>query len=313
MLIYLITENYSFNNNQTWIIDTLAQEFAKYSQLKFTNKIEEATLVWIIGYNYDEINKLKKLTNLPYIITTIHHIDKNDPDSIIKFIQTVDNITCHYHVICQKVENDLKSLTNKPIRVANFWINQNIFYHIENQQTLRQKYNLSDNTYIVGSFQRDTMGKDKCLKPKLSKGPDILIKILIDIQRTKPNLLLLLTGKRRNYIIDQCIKHKIPYIYLELVTNQELNELYNTLDLYIVSSRVEGGPRAIMECGLTKTPIISTDVGIASLILDHNSIYDSNNYLSYQKAEPNTGVAYQNTIKYNMDIYISQFIQQIIN
>ena len=30
-----------------------------------------------------------------------------------------------------------------------------------------------------------------------------------------------------------------------MVNQQELNELYNCLDLYIVSSRIEGGPRAI--------------------------------------------------------------------
>ena len=40
-----------------------------------------------------------------------------------------------------------------------------------------------------------------------------------------------------------------------------LNELYNLLNLYIVSSRIEGGPQAIVECGL-QDPIISIDVGL---------------------------------------------------
>ena len=44
---------------------------------------------------------------------------------------------------------------------------------------------------------------------------------------------------------------------------KEINELYNLLDLYVVSSRFEGGPQSILECGITKTPIISTNVGIA--------------------------------------------------
>ena len=52
-----------------------------------------------------------------------------------------------------------------------------------------------------------------------------------------------------------------------MVSFKELNELYNLLNLYVVSSRYEGGPQAIMECALIKTPIISTDVGIASEIL----------------------------------------------
>ena len=56
-----------------------------------------------------------------------------------------------------------------------------------------------------------------------------------------------------------------------------LNELYNCLDLYIVTSRIEGGPQAILECGITKTPIISTDVGVASEILAKESIFEMNN------------------------------------
>jgi glycosyltransferase involved in cell wall biosynthesis len=44
--------------------------------------------------------------------------------------------------------------------------------------------------------------------------------------------------------------------------------------LYIVSSRQEGGPQAIIESASMKVPIISTDVGIADLILTKNCIID---------------------------------------
>ena len=56
------------------------------------------------------------------------------------------------------------------------------------------------------------------------------------------------------------------YSYFEMADFFELNELYNCLDLYIVASRVEGGPQSILEATLTKTPIISTDVGLAKEI-----------------------------------------------
>ena len=58
-----------------------------------------------------------------------------------------------------------------------------------------------------------------------------------------------------------------------MVKPNEINELYNILNLYIVSSRIEGGPQAILECAITKTPIISTDVGLASEVLHETSIY----------------------------------------
>ena len=56
----------------------------------------------------------------------------------------------------------------------------------------------------------------------------------------------------------------------------ELNELYNVLNLYVVSSRYEGGPQSIVECAASRTPIVSTDVGIASQILSNESIYSDN-------------------------------------
>ena len=79
-----------------------------------------------------------------------------------------------------------------------------------------------------------------------------------------------------------------------MVDFKTLNELYNTLDLYIVTSRIEGGPQSIVECGISKTPIISTDVGIASEILDEKSIFDMDNFLN---AEPNIETAYKNSLK----------------
>ena len=55
-----------------------------------------------------------------------------------------------------------------------------------------------------------------------------------------------------------------------MASTETLNELYNILDIYIVSSRLEGGPQAILESAITKTPIISSDVGVASQILNQN-------------------------------------------
>ena len=75
---------------------------------------------------------------------------------------------------------------------------------------------------------------------------------------------MVLSGKRRQYLINNFEKLGIPYNIFEMVDIKTLNELYNLLDIYIVSSRIEGAsPQAIIECGLTKTPIISTNVGVA--------------------------------------------------
>ena len=77
---------------------------------------------------------------------------------------------------------------------------------------------------------------------------------------------------------------------------ETLNELYNILDLYIVASRYEEVPSQY-QCTLTKTPIISTDVGIASEILSKESIFNMDNFLD---AIPNTSHALRNIEKYKL-------------
>ena len=106
------------------------------------------------------------------------------------------------------------------------------------------------------------------------------------MQKDHPDLLVVLSGTRRTYIIGELEKRGIPYKYFEMIGLHELNELYNCLNLYIVSSRVEGGPRAIVEAGLSKTPIISTDVGIASDFMPRESIYDVKSLESYKMVKP---------------------------
>ena len=79
------------------------------------------------------------------------------------------------------------------------------------------------------------------------------------------------------------LKNKIPFKYFEMTNFEMLNELYNVLDLYLVTSRIEGGPQALVECGQTKTPILSTNVGIADQILAPESIFDSEDISSFNK------------------------------
>ena len=147
---------------------------------------------------------------------------------------------------------------------------------------------------MIGSFQRDTEGSDN-ESPKLEKGPDNFIEIIKNLDFERKNLKVVLTGKRRNYIIKKLEELSIPFEYFPMVDSKMLNELYNSLDLYIVASRVEGGPQAVLECAITKTPIISTDVGVVGEILSSESIFMMNNYL---EAKPNVDYAYEKVKEY---------------
>ena len=97
---------------------------------------------------------------------------------------------------------------------------------------------------IMLALFRDTEGHD-LISPKLSKGPDQFVQVVKYLNSIKNNLQVILTGKRRDYIMNQLDIENIPYKYFEMISFEKINKLYNLLDLYIVSSRYEGGPQSI--------------------------------------------------------------------
>ncbi len=134
---------------------------------------------------------------------------------------------------------------------------------------------------IIGSFQRDSDGK--CLtQPKWQKDPDLMLAILKDLPRKA--FVLLLAGPRRHYVLKKCKEYNISYWYIGTEKEEDdLNDnaldislmpkLYAFIDLYVVTSRSEGGPKAILEATATKTLLMSTDVGLAADFLHPGNVF----------------------------------------
>tara|TARA_B100000035_G_scaffold39302_1_gene29615 strand:+ start:8817 stop:9740 length:924 start_codon:yes stop_codon:yes gene_type:complete len=279
---------------ENWIVDRFYSEWNYFNSSTVTKFIFNSDIIWLIApWTWKKIHR--KNLSRKKVVCTIHHIDESKFDEKQKkeFYER-DKYVNFYHVISEKTYKQLVKLTDKKIFVIPFWVNQNIWFQLDNKALLRKKYNIDEKSFLVGSFQRDTEGHD-LKSPKLSKGPDQFLKIVKQLQDEKKDLMVLLSGKRRQFLISELDKHKIPFYYLEMTNYKTLNELYNILDLYIVASRVEGGPQSILEAAATKTPLISTNVGIAEEILNSSSIYDMENYM---EAKPDTEYSYRNVKQY---------------
>ena len=286
--------------NESWIVDRVRQEWYDSNKNLGTQWISKADIIWIISpWLWKKIPKkqLRKKT----VLCSYYHFDFDNFD--YEEFKDLDQYVDQYHVISEKTKKDLKTLTSKKITSIPFWVNQEIFYEIKDKSKLKKEFGFNENDYLIGSFQRDTEGSD-LISPKLIKGPDIFLDLIKEIIKEKANLKVILSGKRRNYLINNFEKAGIPYEYFEMVNLEELNKLYNILDLYLVTSRIEGGPQAILECGITKTPILSTDVGVASEILHPDSLYNENNF---SKAKTNSEFAYKNSLEFIIPKGIQKF------
>lgn len=279
---------------ENWIVDRFYSEWNDFNSSTTTNFIFNSDIIWLIApWTWRKI--YKNNLSRKKVVCTIHHIDESKFDEKQKkeFYER-DKYVDFYHVISEKTFKQLAKLTDKKIFEIPFWVNQNIWFQLDNKTALRKKYNIDKESFLVGSFQRDTEGHD-LKSPKLSKGPDQFLKIVRKLCDEKKDLKVLLSGKRRQYLISELNNFKIPFYYLEMTNYKTLNELYNILDLYIVASRVEGGPQSILEAAATKTPLISTNVGIAEKILDSSSIYNMENFM---EAKPDVEYSYRNVKKY---------------
>lgn len=291
--------------NESWVVDRMREEWYVNNAEVSVGDPKKADLVWIISPWLWKKESRKILKSKTVICSIFHLEDKDFSDKYLKEFRRREKYVDCYHVISLKTKKDLENITDKKIVYIPFWVNGNIWFDIEDIETLRDKYNIPRKSFVVGSFQRDTEGSD-LISPKLIKGPDRFIKIVDQMNSEIDNLTVLLTGKRRQYVIAELEKLKINYVYLEMVDFKTLNELYNSLNLYIVTSRIEGGPQAIVECGITRTPIISTDVGIASEILHKNSIFNMNNYMN---AKPDTDFAFKNSVKLDIPQGFNEYLE----
>ena len=303
---------YMNSPNESWIVDRFNREISSYSKENFTSNIKNADLVWIVApWTWSSVNK--NYLQQKKVICTVHHLefDNKGMKDYEDFIN-LDNYVDFYHVISQKTYDQLIKFTSKKIFLIPFWVNQNLFYPIEDKISLRKKYKFNFEDYLVGSFQRDSEGSDLS-KPKLIKGPDRFIEIVFQMKQKNSNLKVLLTGPRRNYIINELNQREIQFTYFRRANQKKLNELYNILNLYIVSSRIEGAPQAILEAAASKTPVISTNVGIADKILNAKSIYQMSNF---ESAEADVNYAYENVKKYFIPEWYKQFFllfEKLIN
>ncbi len=287
---------------ESWVVDRLKDEWLEYNKNLTTNSIKECDIVWIIApWTWRKIPK--RHLRSKKVVCSIYHIDEKkfgvkEKSEFYKRDKYVDE----YHVISNITKSQLLKITNKKVTSIPFWVNQNIWFNIENEN-LRKKYEFKKEAFLIGSFQRDTEGSD-LMSPKLSKGPDQLLEIVTEMIKDKKNIEVVLTGKRRNYLINNFKELGIPFHYFEMVDFDVINDLYNCLDLYIVSSRFEGGPQSVIECGITKTPIISTRVGVAEEILAKESLFDMSNF---KIAKPDIDYAFNKSVQYTIPQGFKEF------
>ena len=261
------------NPRENWIVDRLRKEWYQINPDNVTEDIDSADIVWILAPWQWQLVPGKYLKEKT-VVCTVHHIvpNKFNGKNIHEFLFR-DQFVNAYHVPNKHTASIVSQLTKKPVYTISYWFNSELWTP-EEKNACREELGLQKDKFIVGSFQRDTEGSD-LISPKLEKGPDLFCDYIEKIK--DENTLVLLGGWRRQYVISRLENMGVPYEYFELAPIEKIKKMYGACDLYVVSSRHEGGPQALFEAAAMKVPIISTSVGLAEEVLCENCVVDLEN------------------------------------
>ncbi len=275
---------YALPAAEDWICDQLVEDFELTCRDIMVRQPRDADVIWLLSdWRWRALGP--QVLVAKKVITTVHHIVPEKFDRVAQMdFASRDAYTNMYHVYNQRTLDFIRPLTKKEIRLIPYWANSMRWRKTGEKMELRAKHGLPVDGHLIGSFQRDTEGHD-LKSPKLEKGPDLLAdfvirkyeeyKLLDDIWKGEtPQPHVVLGGWRRQYVMGRLDAAGVPYTYFERPPQSTLNELYQTLDLYPVTARHEGGPQALIECGLLGVPVVSRPVGIAEQVLPPEAIND---------------------------------------
>ena len=125
----------------------------------------------------------------------------------------------------------------------------------------REQLGIPSSAFVVGSFVKDGVGLGDGGEPKSVKGPDALVAALARVRRAAPELFVLLTGPARGFVRGELDRLAIPYRHVRVESRDDLAPAYHALNVHLVASRQEGGPKSVLEAMAAGIPLVTTRVG----------------------------------------------------
>ena len=265
MLFYVIeSANWSIKWDGKYITRNLNNQKLLHSRITTTDKRIRNQII-----HFGSVNTFlsKNSFNIPHnsnkTILTWFHVEPED--SRIKFVKEAHEYVDLVHTSNSITKEKLIEIgiPEEKIVIIPLGVDISLFNPVDDirKKEIRREIGIPDNKIIIGSFQKDGTGWGDGIKPKFVKGPDIFVKVIKKLKKDF-DIFVLLLGPARGYVKKELDAINVPYKHLFLKNYKEIPKYYNSLDLYLITSRAEGGPKAIHESMLSKIPLVSTKVGM---------------------------------------------------
>ena len=141
-----------------------------------------------------------------------------------------------------------------PITVVPHGVDPEAFYR---RPTQRKKYGMPGESFVIGFVGSKTSNYDAG-----RKGLDTLERVLRQLRDRIPNLHVSFLGLGWEQEVARLRAEGISANYVGFVPESQLPDFYSSIDVYLLTSRVEGGPCTVLESMACETPVVATRVGL---------------------------------------------------
>lgn len=199
-----------------------------------------------------DFEELKIPPNLP-VVSSIHHVS-NWPQMrpIIKGSDALVTVAREWqeYVIAQGIPSEKVFLFHNGVDPSKF-------YSTGDRIIARKKLGIDTNIPLIGYSAKYTSNLDG------RKGIPILLDSIKLLGQKGHQFGILITGPGWQQIVQQIKSYGVRSVYYyPFLPDQLMPTCYNALDLYVVTSKVEGGPVPLINCLACGTPVVTTPVGI---------------------------------------------------
>ncbi len=215
-----------------------------------------------------------RLRGVPRVITTVHgwafHEHRNSFERFAIFlIQWLATLLSHQSIVISYA--DVRAGQRMPwckrkITLIHNGVEQ--FGHLAKQEA---RGALSAH---ARNIPRDALWVGTVAELTRNKGLDILIRAFDEFARKNVNAHLVVVGEGELWgtlTAQARDSHATKRIHLVSLKHQAAREILSAFDIFVLSSRKEGLPYALLEAGRAALPVIATRVGGNSDIIEHGA------------------------------------------
>ena len=185
-----------------------------------------------------------------------------------------DCLTSYYIVVSQNIFDALRKARVEPDRISLIYnaIDCNITNSVTNNHNLRKKLNIPMKSIICVALGRLVW----------AKGYEILIQAFELLKDEEKNVFCLIigSGELHSALSEQIIRGDLSnrVFLLGHLDHEKALSILKTSDMFVMPSRTEGTPIALLEAAALGIPILATNVGgIPELVTDNDALLVSAN------------------------------------